>query len=701
MLANIYSSMSSLCETYPISRRPKSSDSTLGRALALSAAAHMVSGAAGQYERRPHHAAQTIVESHETDPQHDIREQHERFQRRRRDIVVEARRQIAEGRLELGRFTIRANAIDIQEYQRKETNLDEIYQEYDRVSRIFRERLNAIVGAGPLTVQAFSEALIAATENYHYQGVGGFLSDLIHDKTGSCEQISHLVVSLLQDNGYGSMAFIRQYPPDATGYGHVAPMIETRYASGQTVDYDVTAGSAAFPEGSRMQASELVEAYARHFHLFAPNRDADSMHFPAQTSSNDRHPDHLPDEEGHFEYPLPPAGHNIPFPVGAVPFFANRIIAFYHIPPRRRPTTRAEVMRERHFTAYEVNQAFLGTTVHNVLLDNHLFVGDARQSSQDMIIDTFPSLNNTRLESLSHDLRIIESVAAVEPNPVRKAELYGRLAATYEALSIDAHGKMRFRAALHAERMREHYVRQGQAVLARSPITAPQFLAYTQQLPATEESDDHPTYERSEAMSGLTSLLFLGSRGQELVLHIVREFLNHETTVPANDLHQVLIALHSACRYPPIQEEALQLLEQAPPDLRVEVLFWFNLNRVTVEGPTLLAREARAHNELLEWYRDAVNSQGQAHQPHKRSFHEISQKVAQLTAQGRLSPEMHDALIRFGLDLFYPVFEEVFLRRQIHYPFPDREDLLQWLRTHSSPMGDRILRYYERWLVTP
>ncbi len=688
-------------------KRPKV-ERSLVKAIAISAAAHLA-GSAGGFGFGNHAGPEQVPAAHEpnVDPSHEAREKHEQFQRQRRAIVLEARQQVEQGNLRLGYFTIRANAIDIREYQNKESNLEELDQEYERVSHLFGDGMRAITNTAR-TARDFSQALITATENYHYQGVGGFMSDLLHDKTGSCEQISHFVVSLLQDNGFGHMAFIRQYPPDSSGYGHVAPMLETVDAHGNRADYDITAGEMAFEEGSRMSAAELVEAYARHFHLFDEGRDADIAHFPAANSAAQAAGPvgHNQNEEGHFDYPLPPQGHNISFPQGAIPFFSSRIINFYHVPPRSHAATREALMAERGLTPYQIDQAILGIQPPDIFFQSHIFVGGAHPGPDDVFLETREVIENRRLEDTSRNINIVELVAPLETNITRRSGLYGLLAAEYQNLNLDAQARFRFRAASHARQMSEHYSQEGQAALGQDYSTPSEIFEVFQQLSARGRGDNFS--ERGQFITSLKGLLFLGASGQGRLIAILNEFLNHEEHLSSQDQRSLDLLLSEACRFPATQERAIEILEHTSADRRTAVLHWIGFSS-NIEGDNALAREAAAQKDMLEYYRDAINSGQSANPAHpgliieKRSFHQILEKVDQITTQRHLSVEMHDALVRSGLELFYLAWEEDEYREMnlqaTRYPFTDREDLLNWLRSHPTPFGQRLIENYERHLV--
>jgi len=91
-----------------------------------------------------------------------------------------------------------------------------------------------------------------------YFGIpNGRMIDALLDNGGSCEQLSHLSVSLLNDLGYRKHAFLRIYGANDEGVGHLAPILKEKGK-----EYDIVAGKISDGKGTIFPASYLVEAYA-------------------------------------------------------------------------------------------------------------------------------------------------------------------------------------------------------------------------------------------------------------------------------------------------------------------------------------------------------------------------------------------------------------------------------------------------------
>lgn len=228
---------------------------------------------------------------------------------RREMLLNEAREQLREGKLKLGEFILKANALDAEE-EGKTTRLAEASAKYET----YLANLMQLLSRGFSIQQAVPQVL----EDLNYHGIpGGRMSDAILEEGGSCEQIGQLVASLVYDAGYGEKMYLRAY------VGHLAPT----FIHGNK-EYDLSAGGYLDGGGVRFHASELVEAYARAHGLAAVERQGlgGSSNVPEDWPPG--RPSGFSYPQAHGEYP------------GSVPLFAQRAINPFV--PLHRPEGRQE-----------------------------------------------------------------------------------------------------------------------------------------------------------------------------------------------------------------------------------------------------------------------------------------------------------------------------------------------------------------------
>jgi hypothetical protein len=179
-----------------------------------------------------------------------------RLDRARRALVDEARADLKNGKLALGRFLLRANRIDAEALG-QEIDFDEAEARFEARLRALREALER---------DDVRHAVPAVFGDLRYVGQpGGFMGSALLEEAGSCEQVAELVVAAVFDAGRPGEIALRHYGrPMDDGVAHVTP-VALRGAD----ELDLMTGRPAIPGGMRVQASELVEIYARA-HGLAP-----------------------------------------------------------------------------------------------------------------------------------------------------------------------------------------------------------------------------------------------------------------------------------------------------------------------------------------------------------------------------------------------------------------------------------------------
>lgn len=179
---------------------------------------------------------------------------------KRARLIREARRDRAEGRLRLGEFLIRANAIDAEEEGSSfdlEGALDAYRTRVAEMKRVLRE--------GPA-----EEAVPRVFGDLTYTGTpGGRMGDTLLSRRGSCEPVSHLVAATLFDAGLRERARLRFYGGPLAGVTHLTPVLSVTREDGRVEEVDLMAGGPSVSGGAAFPASDLVDAYARAHRLAA------------------------------------------------------------------------------------------------------------------------------------------------------------------------------------------------------------------------------------------------------------------------------------------------------------------------------------------------------------------------------------------------------------------------------------------------
>lgn len=179
----------------------------------------------------------------------------------RRELLEVARRDRAAGRLALGDFLLRAGALDAREDGRA---FDE-----EKARRLYQARVERLRAAPPQQRRA---AVAAVFADLHYLGrAGGSMGEVLLQRGGSCEPLSHLIAAALHDAGGAEHAYLRFYGGGSEGGAtHLAPV----HREGNREE-DLLAGGPAKRSGSLFPAADLVEVYAR-VHGLSPAPAGDS-----------------------------------------------------------------------------------------------------------------------------------------------------------------------------------------------------------------------------------------------------------------------------------------------------------------------------------------------------------------------------------------------------------------------------------------
>jgi hypothetical protein len=245
-----------------------------------------------------------------------------RHQEARRRLVAEARAARRRHSLALGEFLLRANAIDAEE---EGSPFD-----LNQAKRLFIERVTWLKSELATTNPATAISKVFA--DLAYTGVpGGRLSDVLLNRSGSCEPLSHLLVAALHDVGLGSRAFLRYYGGKSAGVSHLAPLLADLTAEGRLVQVrDLVSGQESAPSGAYFPAADLIDVYARAHDLEQNPIPRDDFDVGSQLSSS---PTNL--DGGPFSLQSVPATQTLSsgYPAnndrfeGALPLYSERAIA--------------------------------------------------------------------------------------------------------------------------------------------------------------------------------------------------------------------------------------------------------------------------------------------------------------------------------------------------------------------------------------
>ncbi len=308
----------------PSPEQRSSKKSGLKQILGLSVAAHVV-GIGGyqgvtriQEEQRMHEAKEAPIRAYEA------REQ------RREAIVERAAAEMEGNRLNLWTFirdaaTVEAEAADLptpdrvamqREFTRIHDRFHEHWQDQWRVSR-------------PDHVRTLIHDLQYAFQGYNYYAGMKTINPLsiFRDRGGPCGGTTLAVLTELQQSeGIRDQLRVHYYPPGEHGESaHLAPTIVFEDDQHHLQEFDLTSARPAFPSGTQMTLTELVEGYAMMHH------SALTPHDPSRWSQTTR----ARGGDGGFGFVLPAPIDRRPFPSGIVPFFSDRVFSDF----RRDPPT--------------------------------------------------------------------------------------------------------------------------------------------------------------------------------------------------------------------------------------------------------------------------------------------------------------------------------------------------------------------------
>ena len=194
--------------------------------------------------------------------EYKARKEKEAIQEERKKLIAQARKDLKKGILRLGEFMLKGNHLDAREEGRpfdisKARQLKEGYE----------AKFGYEISAGKVVPQATPEVF---KDIDYYGRPGGKMALALMEKMGSCEQLSHLIASVVYDTADKEHIYLRNYGANSEGIAHIAPV----FVQG-TVEYDLLAGAIAKKKqsgeyaGYKFHASGLVEAYARA-HDLAP-----------------------------------------------------------------------------------------------------------------------------------------------------------------------------------------------------------------------------------------------------------------------------------------------------------------------------------------------------------------------------------------------------------------------------------------------
>lgn len=276
----------------------------LGAALALSAAVHggLFGGAAATIEIQRWQRGRELERAKQAQTEEQERKA-ELIRMKRELLVKQARAAIMGGRLSLGEFILQANEIDAEE-EGKNPELPGARAKH----REYLGRLVELLAAG-VSVQ---EAVPRVLAGLDYYGAGaGSMTELLLEGGGACEQLSHLVASVVYDAGRKEQIYLRHYS------GHLAPIF---IENGR--EYDLVAGNYAYPGGVIFHATQLVEMYARAHGIRTEYEVAGENGGAVAEARREAGQDWIPEgKPSGFAYP--PTSDSYP---GSVPLFSRNAV---------------------------------------------------------------------------------------------------------------------------------------------------------------------------------------------------------------------------------------------------------------------------------------------------------------------------------------------------------------------------------------
>ncbi len=269
-----------------------------------------------------------------------------RFEAERAALVASARADRERGRLALGEFLLRANALDAEEHGAP--------FDVETARKLYHARVDAIREA--LSREPLRLAVPEVMGDLRYFGrPGGLMAEALLDGGGSCEQISHLVAAAVHDAGAAERVALRYYGGAMEGGAVHLAAVAVEGAG----EHDLLLGRRAFRTGARFAAADLVEAYARVHGLAPLLPSTPTRPTPARpthrSSRSDRDLAAEPDRPS-LAAGYPPNDDRFP---GTVPLYAARAVADPSEDGEEAEAAALEQRSRAHDCAFEVHIAAL------------------------------------------------------------------------------------------------------------------------------------------------------------------------------------------------------------------------------------------------------------------------------------------------------------------------------------------------------
>ncbi len=304
------------------SERPSPKSSGIKQIFGLSVAAHVlgIGGYQGvtriQEAQQVHALKETSIRAHET-------------RERRRDAIVErAVTEMEAGQLNVWTFLRDAATVEAEAADLPAPDRTAMQQEYARVHDRFHERWQDQWHVSrPEHVQVLIRDLQHAFQGYNYYAGMKTINPLsvMRDRGGPCGGTTLAVLAELQQSeGIRDQLRVHYYPPGDHGEsGHLAPTIVFEDEQHHLQEFDLTSARPAFPSGTRMTLTELVEGYAHMHHKALTPQDPSRWSHTTQVQGGD----------GGFGFDIPTPTDRRPFPAGTVPFYSENIFGDFQLTP--------------------------------------------------------------------------------------------------------------------------------------------------------------------------------------------------------------------------------------------------------------------------------------------------------------------------------------------------------------------------------
>lgn len=286
--------------------------------LGIAAAGH-IGVIAGAVEAQDYIAGR----EHEATKNHQ-REAHEQMQQARQEAIQQARTEAARGDINIWNFLVKTNIIDAEESGRLASNPNEAERSLVKVLHRFQERWHSepIIHSTEDIRQLVTALRYAFDGHPYYAGLASLNPlSFLRDRGGPCGALSFSTISLLNRVGFGDQIGVRIYLSGENGEpGHAAPTVIFQDANGNRHEADLTAGGTeAFPSGTRLSLTQIVEGYAAFHQLPVAREYQQSLVQSMQIQGGDRA----------WGFLMPTPTDRRPIPAGAVPFYASNAFLDY------------------------------------------------------------------------------------------------------------------------------------------------------------------------------------------------------------------------------------------------------------------------------------------------------------------------------------------------------------------------------------